>query len=177
MQKKLEKGWIENVGIIDGFAETWQVIQDAAHYSFNASHSLSVAIDSIYGAYLKSHYPLEYYTTVLTLYADDMEVEAALLEIPYTNYPANAFESIGIDDKEPYVDFTVQAYITRVKQHKTKTQEQMAFLTFDTGDGEIELIAFANIYKQYKRFLKKNKIVNAVIRKTNKGIQLVSVEE
>ena len=53
----------------------------------------------------------------------------------------------------------------------------MAFLTFDTGDGEIELIAFANIYKQYKRFLKKNKIVNAVIRKTNKGIQLVSVEE
>ena len=113
----------------------------------------------------------------IDLYADDMEVEAALLEIPYTNYPANAFESIGIDDKEPYVDFTVQAYITRVKQHKTKTQEQMAFLTFDTGDGEIELIAFANIYKQYKRFLKKNKIVNAVIRKTNKGIQLVSVEE
>ena len=113
----------------------------------------------------------------IDLYADDMEVEAALLEIPYTNYPANAFESIGIDDKEPYIDFTVQAYITRVKQHKTKTQEQMAFLTFDTGDGEIELIAFANIYKQYKRFLKKNKIVNAVIRKTNKGIQLVSVEE
>jgi DNA polymerase-3 subunit alpha len=116
-------------------------------------------------------------TLSIDLYADDMEVEAALLEIPYTNYPANVFESIGIEDKESYVNFTVQAYVTRVKQHKTKTKEQMAFLTFDTGDGEIELIAFANIYKQYKRFLKKNKIINAVIRKTNKGIQLVSVEE
>lgn len=73
LQKKLEDGWVKNVGTTDGFAETWQVVQDAAHYSFNASHSLSVAVDSIYGAYLKSHYPLEYFTIVLTMYADDMD--------------------------------------------------------------------------------------------------------
>lgn len=84
LQKKLEEGWIKNVGTIDGFAETWQVVQDAAHYSFNASHSLSVAIDSIYGAYLKSHYPLEYYTVVLTLYADDMDRTSKLIaEMPH----------------------------------------------------------------------------------------------
>ena len=86
LQKQLEKGWIKNVSTLDGFAETWQVVQDAAHYSFNASHSLSVAIDSIYGAYLKSHYPLEYYTTVLTLYADDMDRTSKLIaELPYFN--------------------------------------------------------------------------------------------
>ena len=90
LQKQLEKGWINNVGVIDGFAETWQVIQDAAHYSFNASHSLSVAIDSIYGAYLKSHYPLEYFTVVLTLYADDMDRTAKLIsELPYFNIKIN----------------------------------------------------------------------------------------
>lgn len=84
LQEKLEKGWVDNVGTIDGFAQTWQVIQDAAHYSFNASHSLSVAVDSIYGAYLKSHYPLEYYTVVLTLYADDMDRTSKLIaEMPY----------------------------------------------------------------------------------------------
>lgn len=84
LQKKLEEGWVKNVGTIDGFAETWQVVQDAAHYSFNASHSLSVAVDSIYGAYLKSHYPLEYYTVVLTLYADDMDRTSKLIaEMPY----------------------------------------------------------------------------------------------
>lgn len=52
---------------------------DAAHYSFNASHSLSVAIDSLYGAYLKSHYPLEYFTVVLSLYSDDMTRTANLI--------------------------------------------------------------------------------------------------
>ena len=90
LQKQLKEGWIKNVGTIDGFAETWQVIQDAAHYSFNASHSLSVAVDSIYGAYLKSHYPLEYFTVVLTMYADDMERTAKLIsELPYFNIKIN----------------------------------------------------------------------------------------
>lgn len=86
LKGQLEQGWIKNVGKIDGFAETWQVVEDAAHYSFNASHSLSVAVDSIYGAYLKSHYPIEYFTTVLTLYADDMDRTSKLIsELPYFN--------------------------------------------------------------------------------------------
>jgi DNA polymerase III alpha subunit len=86
LKTKLLEGWTKNVGTEEGFAETWQVVEDAAHYSFNASHSLSVAIDSIYGAYLKSHYPLEYFTVVLTLYADDIERTSKLIEeLPYFN--------------------------------------------------------------------------------------------
>ena len=43
-----------------------------------------MAIDSLYGAYLKSHYPLEYYTVVLSLYSDDMERTAKLIgELDY----------------------------------------------------------------------------------------------
>ena len=80
LKEQLLQGWIKNVGTEDGFAETWQVVEDAAHYSFNASHSLSVAIDSIYGAYLKSHYPLEYFTVVLTMYADDIDRTSKLIE-------------------------------------------------------------------------------------------------
>lgn len=84
LKEQLLRGWVKNVGTEDGFAETWQVVEDAAHYSFNASHSLSVAIDSIYGAYLKSHYPLEYFTVVLTLYADDIDRTSKLIEeLPY----------------------------------------------------------------------------------------------
>ena len=84
LKEQLLQGWIKNVGSEEGFAETWQVVEDAAHYSFNASHSLSVAIDSIYGAYLKSHYPLEYFTVVLTLYADDIDRTSKLIEeLPY----------------------------------------------------------------------------------------------
>lgn len=83
LHEQLEKGWIKNVGTMEGFSETWEVVQSSARYSFNASHSLSVAIDSIYGAYLKSHYPLEYFTVVLTLYADDIERTSKLIaEMP-----------------------------------------------------------------------------------------------
>ena len=71
LKGKLLKGWISRVGKEDGFKETWTVVEQAANYSFNASHSLSYAYDSLYGAYLKSHYPLEYYTVALNYYADD----------------------------------------------------------------------------------------------------------
>ena len=83
LKTQLLEGWVRNVGKEDGFNETWQVIEDAAHYSFNASHSLSVAIDSLYGAYLKAHYPLEYFTVALSLYSDDLDRTAKLIaEMP-----------------------------------------------------------------------------------------------
>ena len=68
----------------DGFNETWTVVQDAARYSFNASHSLCVAIDSLYGAYLKSHYPLEYFSTVLSFYSEDTEKTAKLTDVSFS---------------------------------------------------------------------------------------------
>jgi DNA polymerase III alpha subunit len=45
----------------------WQIISDSVRYSFNASHSFSVAVDSLYGAYLKSHYPLQFYEVFLNI--------------------------------------------------------------------------------------------------------------
>ena len=86
LKEKLLTSWEKKIGTKEGFAETWQVIEDAAHYSFNASHSLSVALDSMYGAYLKSHYPLEYFTVTLTMYSGDMDRTANLIaELPFFN--------------------------------------------------------------------------------------------
>ena len=50
---------------------TWKVIEDSSRYSFNASHAYSVAGDSLYGAYLKSHYPFEFYETFLQILEAD----------------------------------------------------------------------------------------------------------
>jgi DNA polymerase III alpha subunit len=47
--------------------KVWQIIDDSCRYSFNASHSYSVAMDSLYGAYLKSHYPLQFYEVFLNI--------------------------------------------------------------------------------------------------------------
>ena len=71
LKKQLKHGWINAVGKEEGFDETWQVVEDASRYSFNASHSLSYAYDSLYGAYLKAHYPLEYYATVFNKFTGD----------------------------------------------------------------------------------------------------------
>ena len=86
LKERLLSSWESKIGTKNGFAETWQVIEDAVRYSFNASHSLSVALDSMYGAYLKSHYPLEYFTVALTMYSGDMERTSNLIsELPYFN--------------------------------------------------------------------------------------------
>jgi len=45
----------------------WQIISDSSFYQFNASHAYSVALDSLYGAYLKSYYPLYFYEVFLNL--------------------------------------------------------------------------------------------------------------
>ncbi len=86
LKKELIEGYINNVGNDEGFEDVWQVVEDASRYSFNASHSLSVAWDSIYGAYLKANYPLEYYTVVLNEYESDSErTHKIQSELPYFN--------------------------------------------------------------------------------------------
>ena len=48
----------------------WKIIEDNTSYSFNASHSVSVALDSLYTAWAKAHYPYETYISLLSLYAE-----------------------------------------------------------------------------------------------------------
>ena len=38
----------------------WQILEDSARYSFNASHSYCVSLDSLYCAWLKAHHPIEF---------------------------------------------------------------------------------------------------------------------
>lgn len=45
----------------------WKIIEDAAMYAFNSSHSYSVSLDSLYGAWLKAHHPLAFYETFMRI--------------------------------------------------------------------------------------------------------------
>lgn len=45
----------------------WKIIEDAAQYAFNSSHSYSVSLDSLYGAWLKQHHPLAFYETFMCI--------------------------------------------------------------------------------------------------------------
>lgn len=78
LKSRLKQSWIQKLGKEEGFDKTWEIVELSAGYSFNASHAASVALDSIYGAYLKSHYPYEYYTVVFNIYQNDIAKTSAL---------------------------------------------------------------------------------------------------
>ena len=65
LKAKLVKSWIEHTGTEDGFEKTWNIIEAFAKYAFNASHAYSYAYDSVYGAFLKAHYPYEFYAVMM----------------------------------------------------------------------------------------------------------------
>jgi len=73
LKTKLINGFKAKTNEVDKFNEVWQVVEDAANYSFNASHSLSVAYDSLYQAYLKANYTIEYFTVCLNIFKEDLE--------------------------------------------------------------------------------------------------------
>lgn len=73
-------GFVEKTGSKENGEKVWKIIEDAVGYGFNSSHALSVALDSIYGAYLKAEYPLEYYTVVLNMYENDTKMTAKIMK-------------------------------------------------------------------------------------------------
>lgn len=50
--------------------KVWTIIDNSTSYSFNSSHSYSMALDSLYGAWQKANYPYEFYETYLQFYSD-----------------------------------------------------------------------------------------------------------
>ena len=109
LKKQLLEGWQKQVGEEKGFEETWQVVEDAAKYSFNASHSLSYAYDSLYGAYLKSHYPLEYYTVALNYYSNDATRTGKL---------TSELKSYGITLEKPKFRYSIDEYFMDKENNK-----------------------------------------------------------
>jgi len=143
LKSKLIEGWIKNVGKEKGFEETWKVVEDAARYSFNASHALSVAIDSLYGAYLKSHYPLEYFTVVLSLYSDDMERTANLIgELSYFDIKLESikFGKSGSDYAMDKENNTIYKGISSIKYCNTQIADELYELSKNKYGSFVELL-------------------------------------
>lgn len=86
LENRIKTKWIENTGSIDNFDETWDMVQSCMAYGFCSAHAVATAVDSLYGAYLKVNYPLEYYTVALSNYSGDINRTSKLIgELPYFN--------------------------------------------------------------------------------------------
>lgn len=79
LEQRILKKWIENTGSEEGFYENWKLIQSCMSYGFNSPHAIGYGYDSVYGAYLKSHYPVQYFAVALNLYQDDQERTSKLV--------------------------------------------------------------------------------------------------
>lgn len=77
----------ENVYSITMAAPNHTFVVDSGIVTSNCSaHAVATAVDSLYGAYLKANYPLEYYTVALSNYADDTDRTHKLVnELSYFN--------------------------------------------------------------------------------------------
>ncbi|MGF6375009.1 DNA polymerase III alpha subunit [Clostridiales Family XIII bacterium PM5-7] len=51
----------------------WQIIYDSTSYGFNSAHAYAMALDSLYGAWQKSHHPYEFYEVYLQFYSEQGE--------------------------------------------------------------------------------------------------------
>ncbi|MBU3186543.1 PHP domain-containing protein [Clostridium estertheticum] len=137
-------GWLRVVGKEEGFTATWDVIESSAKYLFNASHSLSYAYDSLYGAYLKSHYPIEYYMVALNQYSGDEE---------RTNRLMNELKSFDIKLLSPKFRYSKGEYFLDRKSNSIyKGIGSIKFLNFNVADELYDLRA--NVYNGFYDLLK-----------------------
>lgn len=80
-EMKFIKGAIDNGASEEQARELWTYIQASSGYGFNRSHAVSYALLSYCSMYLKTYYPLEFYTACLRHEAEegkrrDLELEA-----------------------------------------------------------------------------------------------------
>lgn len=78
------EGFVKQTGSEEDALEVWKIIENSVQYGFNSSHAYSVALDCLYGAYLKANYPINYYTETLNIYRDNVDMQGYLIEeLPY----------------------------------------------------------------------------------------------
>lgn len=143
LEERIKTKWLENTGSMDAFQETWEMVQSCMSYGFCSAHAVATGIDSLYGAYLKANYPLEYYTVALSNYADD-EVRTARLtkECNYFNIAINPihFGKSGADYTMDKNTNSIYRGIASVKYCNSQIADELMQLSKNHYDSFIDLL-------------------------------------
>ena len=104
---ELKQAWMEEFGNLDNFEKVWQVISDAARYSFNASHSFSMCGDSVYQAWFKAHHTDLFYSVAIKHYQEKGKkdkIDALIKEaIKYFGYKLGDYRC-GDDNRTIHIE-------------------------------------------------------------------------
>lgn len=103
----------------------------------------------------------------INIYEDDKDIEEKILGYNFVHSLANTLKPIGFNRIRNNSIFNTKAIITRVKKQRDKNKKMMAFLTIETGDGAIDTVVFSNVYDKYKKFMKKDLLIDIKAKKSN----------
>ena len=125
---KFIKGFVEKTGSEEQALKVWKILEDAVGYGFNSSHAYSVALDSVYGAWLKAKHPLEYYAVVLNIHQGDTAQTADIMsELDYFGIKVEQIEfrkSRGVYSADHETN-TIYKGIASIKAMNEKVAEEL----------------------------------------------------
>lgn len=110
--------------------------------------------------------------TIIEIYATQEEIEHELFNINLVYNRANDLPKINLENIKEKEKFNTIGYIKTINKKKDKNNNPMAFIKIETGDGILDSVVFSNIYKKYKKILKKDNLVKikAEMQKNSKNI-------
>lgn len=114
--------------------KVWTIIENSASYGFNCSHSYCMAIDSVTLAWLKAHYPYEFYKVTLQRYTDKGDkdkVTALKQEMGKLNIPLKPVK-FG-DDNRAFNISPTHDYISQTMVSLKGIQKIVPDIMYDLG--------------------------------------------
>lgn len=140
--------------------ELWKIIEDSASYSFNASHSYCVALDSLYGAWLKAHHPIEFYECFMQI----QEKKGAKDKINSAKDEAEDYFNIkfppfryGQDNRKITGDIKINSIsnsLSSIKSYSTKIAESLYECSLQNHETFMDVMLWLN-----KQSIKSAKVV------------------
>ena len=109
----------------------------------------------------------------IELYAEDYEVEEAILGSAYTTSPINNFKKIGFKDLRKNSIFETEAIVLRANKKRNAENKMICFFTLETGDGAIDALMPSKQYEIYKSYAKKGKLLKIKARKQSEDLCII----
>lgn len=111
--------------------DVFTVIRNSASYLFNLSHAYAMCLDCLYGMYLKTYYPYEFYVTLLKLYDEKKntdKISAIISEMKrYKNISLTAGR-FGQDNRDWVVDkekHTISQSLSSIRYMSKKAAQDL----------------------------------------------------
>ena len=125
----------------------WTVIINSASYLFNLSHAYAMCLDCLYGMYLKTYYPYEFYVTLLKLYDEKKntdKISAIIAEMKHYKDISLTAGKFGQDNRGWVVDKehgTISQSLSSIRYMSKKAAQDLHLL------GQNEYSTFTDVLR------------------------------